>query len=331
MTDNEREYFWKTLTSFTGENIAVEREKLNKTVKFPRKLYRFRKPDCNSLEAMRTNRQFFSSAEYYDDPFDSYCSLDWDRIISIFQNNLENLSFNNPTVAYFNATYGCTNDQIQSLFDSKKPDEWIGEGIAILEILRKNFQKMQRSICFSETDLNEVLWLKYADNHRGFMLEFDVFPEALRIDEKYKPETEQAEVMTYYALYPVYYSEKQYDATEYFINTVVYMALTNLKLIPPQNPNQYPPSFYWQRERINLIKHEYHKYDQEWRILHPYMDKSKPKYHTWKPSGVTIGLRTEKPTRDLIVALAKEAGIPNIYECYINNKNCLDKRIIQDR
>ena len=59
MNNKDRKIFWETLTSLTGQNIPEECRKLTETIKYPKKLYRFRKADTNSLEAMRTNRLFF--------------------------------------------------------------------------------------------------------------------------------------------------------------------------------------------------------------------------------------------------------------------------------
>lgn len=80
MTSKERKKFWEVLISLTGQNIPEECETLSKTIKYPKKLYRFRKADIKSLEALRTNRLYFSSAAYYDDPFDSFCSINWNTV-----------------------------------------------------------------------------------------------------------------------------------------------------------------------------------------------------------------------------------------------------------
>ena len=42
--------------------------------------FRYRPVNLNSLEALRTNRLYFSSANYYDDPFDTFLHIDIDSI-----------------------------------------------------------------------------------------------------------------------------------------------------------------------------------------------------------------------------------------------------------
>lgn len=66
MDCNNREQFWKTLCSLQGKDIAVEREQLFKTIRYPKWLYQYRPVNMKSLEALRTNKLYFSSANYYD-------------------------------------------------------------------------------------------------------------------------------------------------------------------------------------------------------------------------------------------------------------------------
>ena len=64
MNAQERELFWQTLVSLPGEDIQAESQRLNGTIKFPNYLYRYRPVSMKSLEALRTNRIYFSSANY---------------------------------------------------------------------------------------------------------------------------------------------------------------------------------------------------------------------------------------------------------------------------
>ncbi len=41
---------------------------------------------------------------------------------------------------------------------------------------------------------------------------------------------------------------------------------------------------------------------------------------SWRPSSVTIGYRMGKTERNLVVALAKEAGISQVFQCYIKKR-----------
>ena len=76
MDHNDREQFWKTLCSLPGNDIVAEREQLFKSIKYPKLLFRYRPVSTKSLEALRTNKLYFSSANYYDDPFDTFLHID---------------------------------------------------------------------------------------------------------------------------------------------------------------------------------------------------------------------------------------------------------------
>ena len=80
MTHDEREKFWDTICSLPGRDICAEREELLKTIKFPKYLYRYRPVNTKNLEALRTNRLYFSSANYYDDPFDTFLHIDIEEL-----------------------------------------------------------------------------------------------------------------------------------------------------------------------------------------------------------------------------------------------------------
>ena len=76
MNNEERLIFWNTLCSLLGKDIESENKQLLDTIKYPRFLYRYRPVNTRNLEALRTNKLYFSSANYYDDPFDTFLHID---------------------------------------------------------------------------------------------------------------------------------------------------------------------------------------------------------------------------------------------------------------
>ena len=80
---------------------------------------------------------------------------------------------------------------------------------------------------------------------------------------------------------------------------------------------------YWEREKTTLIKKECHKYDEEWRMVldRPLMP---PVVREWIPSGIILGLRMNPAEENLVISIAKEAGIKNIYKSYIDENNRLN-------
>ena len=334
MNNNEREQFWKTLCSLKGNDIVAEKDLLIKSIKYPKLLFRYRSVNTKSLEALRTNKLYFSSANYYDDPFDTFLHIDIEAIkdeyLSAFQTpesteavvegvkswfggvlseeQLSQLTIENITYAL---SHGLTENFLYnalSLRDEVKKDTW--------------------SICFSENGFNEVLWLKYADQHRGFVQIYDLENEENYLCGK-QEKCADCEIIKYGTpLYPIYYSDTPYDATNFakfvMLRKVAEMTKTQVPLdILADMGNDI-----WERERTTLIKKECHKYDEEWRmIISRAMDHQA--VMEWIPSGIILGLRMDAAEENLVISMAKEAGIKNIYKSYINIQNKLDAYLVK--
>lgn len=92
MTEQELENYWNTLLSLSGkrENLEEDRKILLNTIKYPSSLFRFRSVSENSLTALQENKMYFSSANYYDDPFDTYLRVDIPKLTSELKSTIEN-------------------------------------------------------------------------------------------------------------------------------------------------------------------------------------------------------------------------------------------------
>lgn len=80
MTNEDRKYFWDTLCILDGKNMQEDIARLAKVIKYPRFLFRYRSVNNKSLTALSENKLYFSSANYYDDPFDTYLRIDHDEV-----------------------------------------------------------------------------------------------------------------------------------------------------------------------------------------------------------------------------------------------------------
>ena len=56
-------------------------------IRYPRFLYKYRAVNNNNLDALRSNKLFFSKASSYDDPFDTFLHIDMERIRQEFISN----------------------------------------------------------------------------------------------------------------------------------------------------------------------------------------------------------------------------------------------------
>lgn len=73
-TNEDRKLFWDTLNGL-HENSQESWDKLRAVYKPPEMLCRFRSVNQNTLQQLQENKLFFSSADRYDDPFDTYFIL----------------------------------------------------------------------------------------------------------------------------------------------------------------------------------------------------------------------------------------------------------------
>lgn len=334
MNDEEREIFWKTLCSLEGADLKKDVDLLNKAIIRPKYIYRFRTINESTLNALRGNKLYFSTSNYYDDPFDTFINIDIRKI----QDVLDNAS----QIQYA--------DQIASCMDYML-SEWLGIQIndeqrkMLIETLNKNFEnpnfkigvkeywrnirneikKETWSVCFSEDGLNESLWLKYANQHKGFAVSYDLENEEnLRCGKQAKC-VNCGMHMADTSLYPIYYSDEKYDATKFaYFLSICRMAGNNLSEELFKNITTDMGNQTWEREKITLIKKACHRYDKEWRMIAPPIYKEGPVLREWVPDAVILGLSMTESDEAQVIGTAYQAGIKKIYKCYINDEGDLD-------
>lgn len=329
MNHNEREQFWQTLCSLPGNDIVAEREQLFKSIKYPKLLFRYRPVSTKNLEALRTNKLYFSSANYYDDPFDTFLHIDIEAIRKVYLSAFQTPESTEAVVEGVKALLGgILSEEKVAQFTVENVTNALSHGLtesflnAALS-LRDEVKKDTWSVCFSENGFNEVLWLKYADQHRGFVQIYDLENNDNFLCGKQEKCTNCGIKNYGTPLYPIYYSDTPYDATKFakFVMLRKIAEITETQI--PQELYEGMGSPMWEREKTTLIKKECHKYDEEWRMITGCIMKP-PVMMEWIPSGIILGLRMGVAEENLVVSMAKEAGIKNIYKSYINAQNKLD-------
>ena len=195
--------------------------------------------------------------------------------------------------------------------------------------LRSKIQDEILSICFSENGFNETLWLKYADMHKGFCLMYDLSDA----DSSHCGKLDKCANCGVYKygtrIYPVYYSNTPHDATNFAKFVMGQDMIQQLHVPLPDFMQEELKPLPWEVERNSLIKKECHKYDEEWRML-ANCKMNLPAMIECVPAGVIIGLRTSPVDKNLIISMAKEAGVKNIYQSYIDEKNRLNAYLLKD-
>lgn len=330
MNTEEREMFWNKLSSFDGDDVDAEISMLKKIIKYPKYLYRFRSISSNTLDGLRANKLYFSSADKYDDPFDSFIHIDWEKVEKEISKELQCMEAKNKAIDILRPQIDISYEVMSKLTNCYNIDKWTEIGKIIIKNTRLEIQKENLSICFSEDKLNEVLWLKYAGNHSGFVLEYDIVDENSFLCGKSNKCKGCLASTVSYSLYPIYYSLEKYDATSYAKFTAINGFLKKAPVDIASAIRSKMPTMNWQRERISLIKHKCHEYDKEWRIIHPTFnsENSSRPFVIWRPSSIILGLRIQQADKNIICTLAREAGISKIYQCYINRYDELDTYVL---
>lgn len=276
-----------------------------------------------------TSKLYFSSANYYDDPFDTFLHIDIEAIRKEYLSAFQTPESTEAVVDGVKSLLGnILSEEQAAQFTVENVTNALSHGLtesflnAALS-LRDEVKKDTWSVCFSENGFNEVLWLKYADQHRGFVQIYDLENNDNFLCGK-QEKCANCGIKNYGTpLYPIYYSDTPYDATKF-------AKFVMLRKIAETTATQIPPELYagmgsalWEQERTTLIKKECHKYDEEWRMITGCIMKP-PVMMEWIPSGIILGLRMGVAEENLVVSMAKEAGIKNIYKSYINAQNKLD-------
>ena len=337
MDQQERKQFWDVLCSLKGFDIQSESEKLKNAITIPRHLYRYRAVSLSTIDALQQKRMFFSNANYYDDPFDTLLHIDFAKIRDEGKRFLSSEKIKEQIQSFF--SIGIMDSKITenlvNAIENIDHDEIIDAAIGFL---KQNIQLLLKeklwTACFAESGDNETMWLKYADQYKGFCLVYDLQDSASDLCGKQEKCLNCVVNKAGVSIYPVYYSDEGYDATEYAkslaASYMVQQIGNNIRLPKEVINTIVPPvqSQMWQPERITLIKSKCHEYDREWRMI--LRDNSTPPVmKEWIPAGVILGLRVTDRNKDIIIRSAKMAEIAHIYESFISDKYKLEHREIE--
>ena len=323
MNSSERKTFWDTLCSIR-DNTPDHLQALLATINTPEYLCRFRPVSESSLLQLQENKLYYSSADHYDDPFDTFIHVDFPRVKALYDLLKSFLDTGNPDLRnilmVLEPVIGMSAEQfINNLKDHPLDLSIFPERI---RQIRTIIQKNLFSICFCEDAMNETLWLKYANNYRGFALIYDVKDDSSFLCGKEKMCENCRSLIEKPSVYPVYYTEDAYDATQFALACMLWG-----EQVPRQIVELSSKAVIWEAERVSLIKKKCHEYDQEWRMIRPTMSLDRTCIKM-KPNKVILGLRMPEYEKRLVISAAKVAGINNIEELYINDSDLLDTKAI---
>lgn len=329
MNADERKIFWDKLCSFNGSDVKAEGLELTQVIKLPQFLYRYRAVNASTIDALKNNKVYFSNSSYYDDPFDTYLNINYRKI---YQQLIQTQGYKEQSISVFKQI--CRDngeDEKRAAQAVKKFRELSNEQVfnVFSSFLKNEIQPLIRntsmSVCFSESGINESMWLKYADQYKGFCVMYSLREE----DETNflcgkQDKCKDCGIVKYgVSLYPMFYSDERYDATKYAYNLAHKLFLERYTNLPNDEIVKRLEPCLWEKERVTLIKKKCHEYDQEWRTILP-VNMKPPVMQEWIPYGVILGLRTSEEDKINIIHSAKSAGIKHIYQSFIDDNGGLD-------
>lgn len=303
-----------------------------------------------SLEALENNTVFLSSPSDFDDPYDCNIFIDdnefalqriryYAGLCGVYVNpkwNYEEVSMHLARKIYNHLISGKTLDEFykyrqdneiirlhHEAFFMRLKLELISTDAngdsyskAFKEVIKEEYDEIQntanrfRVACFAETPYSMLMWSHYANNHKGFCIEYET------------PEYSDKNADIYHNLFPVIYTDKRTNLTSLSLNWKSTGTLSNDGL--------------WDFYKYGLLSKSLEwRYQQEWRLISYDNLITDDTYNCqfFKIKKVYLGNRMSAKNRKEIIKVCKHKGIPYVgviissdkfemKDCNIQCENC---------
>lgn len=275
-----------------------ERARVLKMGKVPERLFRYRPPTDFSLSGLERGTIWLSAASELNDLHDTSLAVDVNRG---FDTNLRKALADGslrlppglaasltPTsedpVGVMDALFSAEIEKQDGPEAARRAKDFfrkflLHESAGASHRLTKFMQRATKVACFCDANTEAVLWAQYADDHRGFCVEYSMagLPEDdLRLRW----------------LYPVVYTAEPFE-------------LSRLIERLEGKPNVFTPQL------AAMHKATAWAHEREWRIIAPLGDNNAGcEWRMPMPVGVYIGSRMTTEHRDRIIVYARRSSVP---------------------
>ena len=287
----------------------------------PQSVFKYRKVDQWSLQNLERDCVWVCSPTDYNDPYDSSLSITSETLTStILQEGVQSLIADglgadlaperlhklitavNPVIALQESLLG--QDQVP-------PEFWPpfiaafeaqvqGWKEAVRDLLPASHKSSLKICSFSATAESIIMWSHYADQHRGFCVEYDL-------------QSLPAENLFVRMMYPVIYSEKLFDATRYYLSVLQDRKGFNI-LFPVL---------------ASLFKSPEWSYEQEWRLVIPAnMVKEPSPWRVPAPKRLYLGSRIDAEQRESLLSITRKKDIEVYQMSLADDSFCLQSQRI---
>lgn len=311
----------------TSDEADLLRKPLNEIIKqnLPKKLFRYRECNEYSIDAFRRNLIFFNTPNNFNDPHDCLVYFDNNRIDRELEfiktmplNTIIKSAYETKTLPPFlneafpqEMTNGIFN-QPQEYFEKVINDapNMLDDYIKFIEneiksacnTVLSHFRNNPKIACFSQNIKQPLMWSYYANSHKGFALEYNF--------NNYVPKCENCKNkcanFTTYELYPIVYSNRRYDATDFAMSLVSGRIFQMMGVEPTYSKFSSVPDKL-ALQKANTYKSTCWNHEREWRMqLHCINRDNQRNWLYCKPIAIYFGCHISDINRDILLKYAKD-------------------------
>lgn len=303
----------------------------------PAQLYKFRECTENNLGAFENDEIWLSKASLFNDLHDSLLFFDKTEILAqakqIFspenvsaiyqslkqsQSFLNQFSFQNTDIhtAIINGLNTLDENSFCNMVQQLVPNLDIFLE-SCFKSLKNDIRNQTKMACLSRSIKSPLMWAHYANNHKGFAIEYDFrgnnISQCANCPNRSCPDIKLA------TIYPIIYSDNRFDATQYgkwYIEQYMKMHLGI------RAESVFKDEFLF--TKAALYKSNDWEYEDEWRIICStpnLLTEQKDCYPIKKkPTAIYFGSQISDIYRNILTRIADEKGIAK-YQVYVEDYN----------
>lgn len=280
-------------------------------------LFRYRTVSDNNIFAFEHDRLYFSTPENFNDPFDNLIYANVDKILGDVAGHLrvgmdgyiEKLKNSNPQAAFL----------AYHFWNGPKKEELVeSQFTAICEAvdyIKKTLRENVKIICFSEVYDSMLMWSHYANNHKGFLLMYDI--EELKHAKRFT--IDEIEVDKHIRVEKVKYVTEQIDLSEDVEDFVRCNMMPTMGDVD-HGDGKIPQ---YKLKEFVIQKAKDWEYEQEWRMIPRIIDLENPSplgYIECTPKAVILGADCSQENGLKLIKIAREKNIAT-FGMYLNEFN----------
>lgn len=293
----------RKLFPYSSSKLDIEGGIAAKSAHIPSFLYKYRNfLSKGHFEALQRQTLWAVPPEEFNDPYDTAFTFDTGRLLIEDQTAEEFLEYVKRLKGASNPSKVLRSERLVKPIQMRAWNEKVSKellGRDFTEDERRNFEAidalsptrgkaqvremvsfMRRNfsvLSLTENPSSILMWSHYADNHKGFCIQYD-----------FSDRPEVRDLRRY--CFPVLYRSKLVDTTKYM-----------------EKPGETNPLF---GQFISLIKSDQWEYEKEWRIIYAFGgSQSKFEHKMPKPSAVILGSHVSNEDRVAMEDYCGKSGI----------------------